>query len=92
MSKKKSKKTKSVKTPKHMLRVAVSGSTRDELADNLIALAEDFRKGEMVSRLADDNCAGDLDKADGTSFGFDYCVFKYPKDEIVSVYPGEGDE
>ena len=86
--KKKSKKIKSVKSPKHMLRVAVSGKTRDELADNLIALAEDFRKGEMVSRLADDNCAGDLDKEDGTSFSFDYQVFPYPKDGVVSVLPG----
>lgn len=74
-----------------MLRAAVSGSTRDELADNLIALAEDFRKGEMVEKLANDNCAGDLDKEDGTSFGFDYEVFPFPKDGIVCIFPADVD-
>lgn len=86
--KKKTKTPKKTQTDKFVLRVAVSGSTRDELADSLLTVAEEIRTGGMVTNLANDNCAGPSKREDGTPFDFDYQVFSFPKDGVVSILPG----
>lgn len=77
---------------KFILRVAVSGATRDELADSLLVVAEEIRQGGMTTDLSQDNCSADSTRADGTPFSFDYEVFPFPKDGVVTIRTGSEDE
>jgi len=69
----------------YILRVAVNGKTREELADHLIAIAEQFRN-EKGMDLEDDNCGGGMETKHGCC-DFDYQVFPQQEGEIVCFYP-----
>lgn len=69
---------------KYILRVAVDGNTREELANNLIELAKQFAS-EKVIPLPQDNAAGGFPTESGGYCDFDYQVFAKAKDEIVCI-------
>lgn len=72
-----------------VLRCAVNGKTREELADNLSFLAEYFRarkdKNPNLYPLNEDNEGGGMPIGDVGYFDYDFSVSPQGKDEVVSV-------